>query len=161
MKTPKISLIAAIGTNRVLGKNNTMPWQIPEDFKRFKEITMGHPVIMGRKTYESIGKPLPGRKNIIISRTTIPIHPDVVMASSIEDAIEKGQFYDENEIFILGGGQIYEQSMGISDRLYLTVIDAAPEGDTFFPDYSMFSKVISEQKSKDANYSYTFFVLEK
>lgn len=161
MNKPRISIIAAIGTNNVLGKNNTLLWQIPEDFKHFKETTMGHPVIMGRKTFESIGKPLPGRDNIVISRSAESVHPDAIMAPSLAEAIEKATTLEQTEIFVLGGGQIYEQAMSLTDRIYLTVVDTAPEGDTYFPDYSMFTKKISEKKSKDANYSYTFLVLEK
>jgi len=164
MSKPRISIIAAIGTNRVLGKDNALLWRIPEDFKRFKAITTGHPVIMGRKTFESIGRPLPNRKNIVISRNagkTPGIHPEVEMASSLDDAIQKASGLDQSEIFILGGGQIYEQGMALADRLYLTLVDTAPEGDTYFPDYSLFSKKISEEKSSDENFSYSFLVFEK
>jgi dihydrofolate reductase len=154
-------MIAAIGKNGVLGKHNALLWHIPEDFKRFKEITIGHPIIMGRRTFESIGKPLPGRTNIVVTRAVLPPHPGIITASSIPRAIEKAAMENTDEIFICGGGQVYAESMSLVERIYLTIIDIEPEGDTFFPDYAEFNKVISEEKKSDEKYSYTFLVLEK
>jgi dihydrofolate reductase len=161
MEKPRISLVAAIGKNNVLGKDNKLIWHIPEDMNRFKTLTSGFPIIMGRKTFESIGRPLPNRTNIVISRDPKQIHPDAIMASSIVDAFEKALTLHSKEIFVIGGSQIYHESMPYADRIYLTIINASPEGDTFFPDYSNFKKVVEERKSKDANYSYTFYTLDK
>ena len=119
--------------NRVIGKDNDMPWgRLPADLKHFKETTQGHTVIMGRKTFDSIGKPLPNRRNIIITSKKEIAGCEV--ASSVEDAIALAQ--DEKEVFIIGGGSIYEQTLPVADRLYLTSIDMHTEGDTFFPSYS-------------------------
>src|SRR6185503_7742279 len=106
-----ISAIAAIGRNRELGKGNQLIWQIPDDLKRFKSLTTGHPIIMGRKTFDSIGRVLPNRTNIVITRDTHWNHEGVVVAHSVEDAIEKGKALDQSEIFIIGGAQIYEAAL--------------------------------------------------
>jgi len=183
MTKPIISIVAAIGRNRELGKNNKLLWNIPEDLKRFKAITTGHPVIMGRKTFESIGRPLPNRLNIVITRDP-NFKPDgVIICHSLAEALEasikykvssikqekkksilntKYKIHDtENEVFIIGGGQIFEQAMPIADRLYLTIVDASFDADVFFPDYHAFNKVISEQKGESNNPPYTFLTLEK
>lgn len=159
----KISIIAAIGKNRELGKDGKIPWHISEDFKRFKEITSGHPIVMGRKTWESFPiKPLPNRYNIIITRDTEFKPEGVAVCNSIEDAIkvakkERGG----EEIFIIGGGQIYQQALPFVDKLYLTVVDSFFDADTFFPDYSEFKKVIFEKAGEDGKYKYKFLELEK
>lgn len=129
-----ISLIAAVSLNGVIGREQKLPWDLPEDLKRFKEITYGAPVIMGRKTYESIGRLLPGRKNIIITRKTDLIIPKAWLAASLERAIEEAG--NAPEIFILGGGEIYRLALPIADRLYLTEVDVTIEGDTTFPEWS-------------------------
>lgn len=173
----KISIIAAIGPNRELGKNNKLLWDIPEDLERFRKITKNHVVIMGRKTFESIGKPLPNRTNIVITRDQNYKTPNIVVAFSLEEAInfakEKSSFTkvseDKDEIFIIGGGQIYEQGIKYADKLYLTIVEEFPAeikkltetADTFFPDYSDFKKVISEEKKELKDYKYTFLVLER
>lgn len=163
MNTPIVSIVVAIAKNGVIGstKTNDLLWRIPEDFKHFKDITMGHPIIMGRKTFESIGKPLPGRTSIVISSEDRQVHPDVIMASSIEDALSKAKTLDTKEVFVIGGGQIYALALPFTDRLYATVVDLSPDGDVYFPDYSMFSKVVSKEESKDENYTFTYYVLEK
>ncbi len=160
MNKPLISIIAAIGSNRELGKNNKLLWNIPEDFKRFKELTINHPVIMGRKTFESIGKPLPNRTNIIITHDKNYKEEGCFVTHSLEEALELAKTKDDNEIFIIGGGQIYEQAIGIADKLYLTSIDGTFDADTYFPDYSRFKKVVSRKISKFNQYKYTFLVLE-
>ena len=156
-------MVVAIAKNGVIGntKTNDLLWRIPEDFKHFQTVTMGHPIIMGRKTFQSIGRPLPGRTSIIVSNSNIQMHPDAIMAESIPDAIAKASKIDDTEIFIIGGGQIYAQALTYADKLYVTVVDTSPEGDVYFPDYSMFNKVISKKESKDENYSYTFYELDK
>lgn len=132
-KKPKISIVAAMGKNRELGNGNKLLWPIPDDLKRFKALTTGHPVIMGRKTFESIGKPLPNRTNLVVSRSSL----------SLEEAVEKARAIESEEIFIIGGAQIYEQALPFIDRLYLTLIDAEQEADAFFPAYEdMFTKII-------------------
>jgi dihydrofolate reductase len=128
-----ISLIAAVSENGVIGRDQKLPWHLPEDFKRFKEITYGAPVIMGRKTYESIGRLLPGRKNIIITRSHERIIPGAYLASSLEGAIELAG--EAAEIFILGGGEIYRLALPIADRLYITEVDVKIDGETTFPEW--------------------------
>lgn len=138
-RTVKISLIVALGRNRVIGVGNEMPWHIPDDLKYFKAQTVRKPVIMGRRTLQSIGKALPDRPNIVVTRDQSFAADDVDLASNLEDAITTAKFKASelgvDEIMIVGGGQIYQQSIELADRLYLTEIDTAPDGDTYFPDY--------------------------
>lgn len=157
----KISLIAAISENKVIGRDNDLPWHIPEDLKRFKEITKGHPVIMGRKTYESIGRLLPNRTNIIITRDPEYRVEGALTVSSLDSAIDESKKVDQEEIFIIGGGQIFEQSMDVANTLYLTIVHTNLEGDVRFPDYSEFTKETFRQDSSNQEYSYTFLNLEK
>ena len=165
-----ISIIAAIGRNRELGKNNKLLWHIPEDLKRFKKLTQGHAVIMGRKTFESLGKPLPNRINIIITRDkSYEVKPfdiskhRIYIVHSLEEAIKiiNGGGSSE-EIFIIGGGQIYQQALPIAQKLYLTIVDVdRPDADTYFPDYSTFSHVIYKKPGESERYRYTFVELVK
>lgn len=158
----KISIIAAIGKNRELGKDNKLLWNIPEDLKRFKQLTSGHPIIMGRKTFESIGRPLLNRTNIIITRDQDCKKEGIVIVHSLDDAIEKAQLHHkEEEVFIIGGGQIFEQAMPLADRLYLTVIDASFDADTFFPNYSEFKRVTFREKGESHGYTYEFINIER
>lgn len=157
----KISLIAAISQNNVIGRDNALPWHIPEDLKRFKEITKGHPVIMGRKTYESIGRLLPNRTNIIITRDTQYVVEGGIIVNSLEKGIEKAKENEQEEIFIIGGGQIFEQAIHIADKLYLTIVQMDIKGDVYFPDYSDFTHEIYKKDSSDGKYSYTFLDLER
>lgn len=161
MKKPTISIIAAIGKNRELGKDNKLLWHIPEDMKRFRKLTQGHTVIMGRKTYESIGNPLPNRTNIIITRDHDFKVKGCITAHSLEEAIEIGKKYSPDEIFIIGGGQIYSQALPYTDKLYLTIVEKAYDADTFFPDYSIFKKVIYKKEKESDGYKFTFLDLEK
>ncbi|WP_372770204.1 type 3 dihydrofolate reductase [Pseudoalteromonas sp.] len=128
-----ISMIAAMANNRVIGKDNDMPWHLPADLKHFKAVTLGKPVIMGRRTYESIGRLLPGRDNIIITRNTDYVIDGAIMALSPEHALSLAG--DVEEVMIIGGGKIYLDFLTRADRLYLTHIDLDVEGDTQFPDY--------------------------
>jgi dihydrofolate reductase len=128
-----ISMIAAMADNRIIGKDNKMPWHLPADFAWFKRCTLGKPVIMGRKTYESIGRPLPGRHNIVISRDASLVIEGVSIVSSIEEAIEVAANVDE--VMIIGGGSIYQACMPQANKLYLTFIDLNIEGDTQFPEW--------------------------
>lgn len=165
MNKPLISLIAAIGKGRELGKGNDLIFKIPEDMKFFKDKTYGHPIIMGRKTFESIGHPLPYRLNIVVSRSmgeTIADNSQLVVVPSLEEAMERAKKEANGEIFIIGGAKIFEQAIKFADKLYLTLVDAeAPDADVFFPEYHEFKNKISERKSHDGNYSYTFLELEK
>lgn len=150
-----ISLIAVIGKNRELGKRNQLLFVIPGDLPRFKRLTMGHPIIMGRKTRESIGRELAGRTNIVISRSG--------QIDSIEKALEKARNSPgSEEIFVIGGGEIYALSMPYVDRLYLTVVDAeAPDADTFFPEYSEFTKVIDDEPQEEDGIKFRYLTLER
>ena len=160
MPSPEICIIAAMSENRVIGNKGKIPWRIPEDMKHFRELTVPHPVIMGRKTFESIGKPLAGRPNIIITRGERKLYPDGrIMASSLEHGILAGQYLDKERIFIAGGGQIYEQSIHLANRLFLTLVEGQFVGDTYFPDYSEFSKVVSLEEGQSGEYRYKFLEL--
>lgn len=128
-----ISMIAAMAANRVIGRDNTMPWHLPADLRHFKQVTLGKPVIMGRKTFESIGRPLPGRRNIVISRTAPADTKGAEWVSSVEQALT--MLADQSEVMVIGGGEIYRQCLPLAQRLYLTEIDMTTEGDAFFPDY--------------------------
>lgn len=129
-----VSMISAMAQNRVIGLNGSMPWHLPADLAHFKRCTMGCPVIMGRKTFDSIGKPLPGRKNIVLTRSDKLSLPGCELVNSLGDAL--AMVSNETEIFIIGGQQLYQQALSLSHRLYLTHIDAQLDGDTYFPDYS-------------------------
>lgn len=155
-KKPKISMIAAVGKNRELGKANQLLWHIPEDLKHFKEKTLSHAVIMGQKTFDSIGKPLPDRLNIVLSNDPSFKADGIAIASSIDDAITIASDYSD-EIFIIGGGSIYAQFIDKADKLYLTLVDAEFEADVFFPEYKKF-KIIKEedwQTSDDIKFKFT------
>ncbi len=167
----KISIIAAMDEKRGIGKNNKIPWHISEDFKRFKTLTSGHPIIMGRKTWDSLPiKPLPNRYNIVITQNTKYKIPDtnVMVMQSLEEAIKKAQeilkqVQEDNlkEIFVIGGGQIFEQALPLADKLYLTIIDKTFDADTFFPDYSKFKKVVFEESHEGGEYKYKFQELKR
>lgn len=161
MKKPIISVISAISENRAIGKDNKLLWHIPEDLQRFKSITKGHPVIMGRITYESMGRLLPQRLNIIITRDKRYKVDGAVIVSSLDDAIDEAKKENNNEIFVIGGGQIYSQAIGIADKLYLTIVHKEIDGDTFFPDYSKFRNIVFKKKSESEGYKYTFLDLVK
>ena len=158
-------MIAAIGKNRELGKDNKLLWHIGEDFKRFKYLTSGNVVIVGRKTFESIGKPLPNRTNIVITRNK-SYHPDgVVVCYSIEEAIEfvkKNPFTSGKEVFIIGGAELYRQGIIFANKLYLTLINKEyPDADTFFPDYSEFKKISFEKECNKDGLFFKFINLAK
>jgi dihydrofolate reductase len=163
MNNPRISIIAAMSKDsRIIGDGPKIPWHIPEDFKYFKETTMDHPIIMGRKTFETFPKLLPGRTHIVITRDEdYEVPENVIKASSIQEAISSASELDPEEIFIIGGGQIYELGLELADRLYLTIVDTKVEGDIIFPEYTEFKKEISRRESEDENYKYSFVVLER
>jgi len=128
----KISLIAAVADNRVIGRRGRLPWRIPADLARFKALTMGKPVIMGRKTYESIGVALPGRQNIVVTTQRDLGNNDLILARSVHEALTKAEAFGP-EAMIIGGAEIYAATLPLADRLYLTEVDAKVEGDTLFP----------------------------
>lgn len=162
MNNPKISLIAAIASgNRALGKDNDLIYKIPEDLKRFKELTSNHAIIMGRKTFESIGRPLPDRTNIIVTRDPSFTQGGCIVTHSLNKALEVAKEKESEEIFIIGGGQIYQEVINVADRLYLTVVEGSPGADTFFPDYSDFKKVVSEKAKEFESLKYKFLDLER
>lgn len=129
---PRISLIVAVGRNGVIGRDGTLPWRLPDDLKRFKALTMGHVMIMGRKTYESIGRLLPGRRSVIVSRQAGYAVPGAAVATSLADAIAAAG--DAPEVFVIGGGEIYRAALPLVHRLLVTEVDAHPDGDAYFPD---------------------------
>ncbi|MBI2039799.1 dihydrofolate reductase [Candidatus Microgenomates bacterium] len=159
-----VSIIVAVaGKKRIIGKKGGLPWYIPEELKRFKEITMGHPIVMGRKTHESIGRALPGRTNIVVTREPNYQAEGCEVAHSLEEALRLAKNASgNNEIFIIGGGQIYQEAIKLADKLYLTYIDKEIEGEVFFPDYSEFKKVVSESDWQEhEGLRYKFYELEK
>ncbi|MGX9461753.1 type 3 dihydrofolate reductase [Shewanella sp. A14] len=157
----RIAMIAAMANNRVIGKDNKMPWHLPEDLRHFKAITLSKPIVMGRKTFESIGRPLPGRLNIVISRNTEFSPEGVTCVTNYEDAIAAAG--ECEELVIIGGGQLYAQLLPKADVLYLTMIDLDTDGDTFFPDWDDGSWVLqnSETATNDNGLQYSFNTLVK
>ena len=129
-----IIIIAAMATNRVIGDNNSIPWSLPEDLRQFKKKTLGHALIMGRKTYESLGKPLPGRRNIVVSRNRDLHIPGVMTAPGLDQAL--GLCRDQEKVFIIGGGQIFSLGLAVADTIILTILEREVAGDTTFPDFS-------------------------
>jgi dihydrofolate reductase len=157
---PEISIIVCVAKNRGIGKKGKLLFDIPADLQHFKRITMGHPIIMGYNTYKSIGRPLPGRLNIVLSPDDIKIDGCKV-AKNIPDAIKLASENNSEEIFFIGGGMVYASAIEFADRLYLTIVDEKPEADTFFPDYSKFQKIISEEAEESSGYKYKYVILQK
>ena len=163
---PHISIIVAHSKNMVIGKGNDLIWKIPNDQARFKNLTMGHPVIMGRKTWESIPekfRPLSGRTNFIITRDSSYSAPGATVTTSIENALASAQqALGNEEIFVVGGGEIYKAALPFTDRLYITMVDKEVEGDVFFPEYSnKFTKKISEESGEFEGLKYSYLILER
>ena len=167
MQKHRIVAVVAIGKNRVLGDDNKLLWHIPDDLKRFKQLTLGHPIIMGRKTFESIvgyiGKPLPDRTTIVVTHDKNWKYEGVLVAHSLEEAIEVAkQQPGSDEIHIGGGAQIYEQALPFIDKLYLTLIDDEKPGDSFFPSYeNQFTKKTFEESRDDNGLKYSWVNLER
>ena len=157
-----ISLIAAMDKNRLIGRENGMPWHLPADFKHFKDITLGKPVIMGRKTFESLGKPLPGRKNIVVSRTGFE-SAGAIVVSSIDQAIAEAN--NVTEVMVIGGAALYQQMITVAQRMYLTHVDGEFEGDTWFPAFEVKNwRIVSEKKyaaDERNNYAFTIRFYER
>ena len=167
IRLPRVSLLAALAANRVIGKNNTLPWHLPEDLKRFKSLTMGHTIVMGRKTHESIGRVLPGRHNVVVSRQTGLIVPGAVVVHSLQAALEQvdSASATADELFIIGGAILYEQSLALAQRMYLTEIQKDFEGDARFPEFNRDDWIeLSRERHVSAGtmqLTYHFVVLER
>ncbi len=144
MSKPRVSLIAALAQNRVIGIDNRLPWKLPEDLAHFKALTLGYPILMGRKTFESLGRPLPGRRNIVITRNENYQPPGCEIAASIPAAL--ALCADVEEIFFIGGAALYAQVLPLADRLYLTEVQIEAAGDAWFPEFdrALFSEVSRE-----------------
>ena len=158
-----ISIIAAMAENRVIGVNNSLPWRLPADLRHFRQLTTGHHVIMGRRNYESIGKPLPDRTNIVITRNPAYQAPGCWVKHSLAEALQNTQ--NDPEVFIIGGAEIYRQAIGDADRIYLTLVHADISGDTFFPEFDMrewreTSRVRHEADEKNS-YAYSFVTYDR
>ncbi len=158
-----VSMVVAIAENNAIGKDNQLLWYLPKDLKHFKTITSGHTVIMGRKTFDSVGKPLPNRRNIVITRNTDLTIDGVEVVNSLAQALELCAAADE--VFIVGGAEIYKEAMAHTDRIYLTVVHEEFEADTFFPeiDRNLWKEIASESHQPDEknNLSFTFSTLER
>ena len=154
-----LSLICAVGRNGAIGRDNGLLWNLPGDLPRFKRLTLGHPVLMGRRTFESIGRPLPGRLNLVVTRNPEVAPPGVTICHSLDQALERAAAAapPDDESFVIGGGQIYAATIDRCERLYLTEVDDAPDdADTFFPDYSAFTLTHAEAPLTHNGLTYRF-----
>ena len=163
----KVALIVAVSQNNVIGRDNQLPWHLPEDLQYFKSITMGKPILMGRKTYDSIGRPLPGRANIVITRDPNWTAEGVIVVNSLEDAMAEGaeasNAVESDEIMVIGGAQIYRDCLPMADKLYLTKVDADIQGDAFFPDIdsNQWQKTSEKTPAVVDKHPYRFLILER
>ena len=160
-----ISAIVAVGKNNVIGYKNTIPWYLPADFAYFKRTTLGHHIIMGRKCFESIGRPLPKRTNIIVTRDPFYLSSGCIVVHSLREALALAAQNGENEAFIIGGGEIYTQTMDLINKLYVTEVDIEAEGDVFFPeiDAAVWQLISEEKHDKDEKneFDYTYKVYQR
>ncbi len=160
-----ISMIAAADEKGGIGKDNQLPWHIPSDLKRFQQLTMGHCLVMGHKTYLTIGKPLTGRVMIVLTRQADFSLEGCLVAHSLEEAIQLARLHDESELFIIGGGQVFEQAMPVAERIYLTAIHAETDADVFFPSIDMSEwEVITQVKaslSEGESFGTDFKILQR
>jgi len=158
----RISIIAAVAENGVIGRQGQLPWRLSDDLRRFKQRTMGHTIIMGRRTWESIGRALPGRRTVVVTRQTgyRTADAEVKISASLSDALNVAEAAGDNEAFIVGGAELYRESLSRANRLYLTRVRAAVEGDTSFPDVAWNNWQLVESEEHDANekndYAYRF-----
>lgn len=161
----RISIVVAVGENREIGKKDKLLWDIPEDRKRFRDLTKGHAVIWGRKTFESvvgyIGKAPSGRTNIIITRDKNYKYDGCIVAHSLEESLRLAREQEREEIFIGGGGEIYKQVFNRIDRLYVSIVRGEYEADAFFPDYQEFKKVLTREERESGGYRYVWLTLER
>ena len=158
---PRLSLVAAIARNRVIGIGGRLPWHLPEDLRRFKRLTMGAPVIMGRRTHESIGRPLPGRRNIVVTRQAAARWAGCTVVPSLPAALALAA--DAPEAFVIGGAELYAEALPHASRLYLTLIDATYDGDTWFPEFeaSAWREVSREPGIAASGLPYSFVTYER
>ncbi|WBV59819.1 dihydrofolate reductase [Chryseobacterium camelliae] len=158
------TIVVAMGENNEIGFENQLLWHLPKDLKHFKDLTSGHPIIMGRKTYESIGKPLPNRTNIVVSRQKDWFEEGILIVGSLKEAVKFAKKIDE-EVFIIGGGNIYEQTMDAADRLEVTLVKADLQADTYFPKINLkvWKKVdeVCHEKDEKNQYDFCFQTYEK
>ena len=169
MTEVKLSLIVAMAENRTIGRDNELPWHLPDDLKYFKSVTMGKPIVMGRKTFDSIGRPLPGRLNIVITRDDSWEHTGVQCAASLQQAMTLAAEYAPDtddgikEVMVIGGEQIYRAAIDLADKLYITRVQAEVEGDAFFPEYdeTQWYQVSSQESVQQGDIPYFFQVLER
>ena len=158
-----MSLIVAMSRNRVIGANNRIPWRLPDEQQLFKKLTMGHHIVMGRKTYESIGRLLPGRTTVIVSRQRGYAVPGAIVAHSLKDAMNAAA--RDEELFVIGGAELFREALPIADRLHLTIVDAEPSGDTFMPeiDLSVWQLISTAQHPADDRHvhGYSYALYEK
>lgn len=152
----RIVLIAALTENHVIGRDNALPWRLPNDLKHFKAKTLGRTIIMGRKTFESIGRPLPDRRTIVVTRNAAFSHDGITTAASLDDAIKQAS--DQDEIYIVGGAQVYEQAIDLADRLELTLVHTNLDGDAFFPDFpdDKWQQAADERHDADERHAYSY-----
>lgn len=152
-----ITIVAAIGHNNALGKDNQLLWRLPKDLKHFKDITEGHPVIMGRKTFDSIGKALPNRTNIVVSRRDNWFQEGILIVSTLKEALKFAKKIDE-DVFVIGGGEIYKQTIDVAERLVITQVDGDFDADTFFPEINLriWQKTDEQCHSKDEKNNFDF-----
>jgi dihydrofolate reductase len=159
----KLSLIVAMERNGVIGRDGDLPWHLSADLRRFKQLTMGHHIIMGRKTFESIGRLLPGRKSVVVTRQSDFAAPGAVVTHSLPDAVAAAS--NDDEAFIIGGAEIYQQALDVVDRIYLTEVDADVSGDARFPDFDRAEWTVAERTEHPADerndHPHTFTVLER
>ncbi len=160
---PRVSLIVAVARNGVIGANGVIPWKLPDEQQLFKRLTLGHHIVMGRKTYESIGRLLPGRTTVIVTRQKDYLVPGAIVTHSLSDAINAAA--RDDEIFVIGGADLFREALPLADRIHLTTVDAEPLGDTFMPalDLSEWREIASESHAADGKHahSYTYKLYER
>ena len=168
VERPRLALIWAMTRNRVIGRANTLPWRLPADLAHFKALTTGHPVLMGRRTFESLGRPLPHRTNIVISGTPGYAPAGCLVAGSLEQALQLGRQHcppSDSTMFVIGGENLYAQTLPLADRLYITLVDADIDGDAWFPEFDWQEWREVERRSQPADdknpYGCTFVALER
>ena len=154
----KVSLIVAAGENNVIGQRGDLPWRLPEDLKRFRALTTGHHILMGRRTWDSIGRPLPGRTSLVLSRSKSLELPGARVLPDLTEALKAAQSAGETEAFVIGGASLYAEALPLADRIYLTRVHAAPEGDVFLPpiDTSLFEEERGKTHPADSKHTFSF-----
>ncbi|AGC47837.1 dihydrofolate reductase [Myxococcus stipitatus DSM 14675] len=158
----RLSAIVAMASNRAIGHQNQLPWRLPADLARFKRLTMGHTLVMGRKTYESIGRPLPGRTTVVITRQHDFAPPGVTVAHSVDEALQFAEARGDDEVFIAGGADLYAQTMARTQRLYLTRIAREYPGDVFFPDVDLSGwRLVEEEQHPEGDLPFAFLTYER